>query len=455
MPLGEQGPRLMPGHGRVRLMAAINGEQVGTERDLPAEQAHLDAVLARLEFLDPPMASDTLCEWTVDDPELALSMVEQLPALPAIAAVDWPRGKAVRVTTLEAGNVQLRVKSERDWFRLDGGATLDEGRVLNLEALLAAAAGSSRFVALGEGAYLALSKSLREKLQALAAVAEADKHGLRAPPLAAGWLDEALEGLATEFDATFSARIDSLRRGQEENFVVPKGLQAELRSYQEDGYAWAMRLAQAGFGACLADDMGLGKTLQALAVLVARAPDGPALVVAPTSVCGNWQAEAGRFAPGLKVSIFGEDGRDELIASAAAGDVVIVSYTLMQQAGEAFAGRTWHTLVADEAQAVKNALAKRSQALFDIPADFRLALSGTPVENRLAELWSIMRFCNAGLLLSSCLGKTIVKFTWWSLTVRFLTIFSVMISLPFGKYSTSFKALRINSFLSSIILSSL
>jgi SNF2 family DNA or RNA helicase len=115
-------------------------------------------------------------------------------------------------------------------------------------------------------------------------------------------------------------------------------------------------------------------------------------------VCGNWLAEAARFAPGLNVSIYGEGEREGVVEAVQAGDVLIVSYTLMQQAAEQFGARTWHTLIADEAQAVKNALAKRSQALFDLPADFRLALSGTPVENRLAELWSIMRFCNPGLL---------------------------------------------------------
>lgn len=162
-----------------------------------------------------------------------------------------------------------------------------------------------------------------------------------------------------------------------------------------------MRLAACGFGACLADDMGLGKTLQALAVLLARAPQGPALVVAPTSLMGNWLAEGQRFAPALNLCIYGEgddDRRDAMIREASAGDVIIVSYALMLQASEAFLSRRWHTLVVDEAQAIKNATAKRSQAVFELEADFRLALSGTPIENRLSELWSILRFCNPGLL---------------------------------------------------------
>ena len=207
-----------------------------------------------------------------------------------------------------------------------------------------------------------------------------------------------LAGTTADTDAGFTARLEQLRSAQATVPTLPSGLQAQLRPYQEDGYAWAMRLAQAGFGACLADDMGLGKTVQTLGVLLARAAGGPALVIAPTSVCGNWLAETRRFAPALNVTIYGEGDRAALVDSAGPGDVVIVSYALVQLARDAFAARTWHTLVADEAQAIKNAAAKRSLAVFDLSADFRMALSGTPIENRLAELWSIMHFCNPGLL---------------------------------------------------------
>ena len=303
-PFGMQGPRLVPGHGRRRVMAAIAGESVGCERDLAAEQAHLDAVLERLDFLDP--LADGGNEWTVDDPELALAMVEALPTLPAVAALDWPRGKPVRVSTAELKHLSISVASRHDWLSVAGRATLDEGKVLELQVLLAAAQAKSRFVALGDGAYLALSKSLRDRLQALAAVTESGKDGIVAPALAAPWLQETLDGAAVDFDREFRERLDRLRSAQDTTPAIPAGLQAELRPYQEDGFAWATRLAAAGFGACLADDMGLGKTLQALAVLLARAAGGPALVVAPTSVCGNWLLEAARFAGGLQLELYGD-----------------------------------------------------------------------------------------------------------------------------------------------------
>lgn len=397
-PLGESGPRLIPGMGRKRLMAAINGETVGAARDLALEQSHLDAVLDALPFLDDYALDGGAAEWEVGDPEHALALVEALPALPAIAGLDWPRGKPVRVMTVDIAQLAVSVKSERDWFRISGQVLADENLVLGFAALLDAARSRSRFIAMGNGAYVALTQALKERLADLDAVMESDKHGARLPRLAAAWVDEALQGAQLETDKTFREAIDRLQFAQGQAVALPHALQAELRPYQEDGYVWASRLAQAGFGACLADDMGLGKTLQALALLVARAEGGPALVIAPTSVCGNWLAEASRFAPSLRLHLYGEGEREAVLNDAAAFDVVVVSYTLLQQAGAMFAAKAWHTVVADEAQAIKNAAAKRSQAVFELQADFRLALSGTPVENRLAELWSIMRFVNPGLL---------------------------------------------------------
>lgn len=397
-PLGEQGPRFVPGAGRERVMAAFDGETVGTRRDLARERAGLEGVLDAIPFLDDAPSALTACEWTVSEPELALSLVETLPGLEAVAGIDWPKGRSVRVASADVSHLSITVRKDREWFRLGGQVAVDESLVMDFEALLAASRGASRFVALGDGAYLALTHSLKQRLAEIAAVAEADKHGSRVAPVSAAWLRDVLDGAAVQTDRHFEEQVDRLQRAQAQTFSLPTTLQAELREYQEEGFVWASRLAAAGFGGCLADDMGLGKTLQALAVLLARASGGPALVVAPTSVCGNWIAEGGRFAPSLSLRLLGEQGRDAQIADAGPGDVIVVSYTLLLQAQEAFAARHWHTVIADEAQAIKNAAAKRSLAMFDLEADFRLALSGTPVENRLAELWSILRFVNPGLL---------------------------------------------------------
>ncbi|WP_240635940.1 DEAD/DEAH box helicase [Caldimonas tepidiphila] len=406
-PLGPDGPRLAPGQGRARLIAAVKGETLGAQRELKAERRHLDAVLEALapacaELAAMPEGSAGPCEWRIDSPDEALAVVEALPRLDAaLSGIDWPKGRAVQVITAGVPQLQVRVRSAADWFTLGGELRIEDERVATLEQLLAwSTEGKGRFVPLGEGRFLALTAELRARVQALAAVGETQRGATRVPALAAAWLRDELEGAALEADAEFEARLRRLDAAQQAQAPVPPGLLTELRPYQEEGLRWALRLAQAGLGACLADDMGLGKTVQALAVLLARAAAGAALVVAPTSLVGNWQAEAARLAPSLRVSVYGDGDtlRADQVREAGAGDVLLVSYALLQQSAEAFAAREWHTLVVDEAQAIKNALAKRSQAVHELRAGFRLALSGTPIENRLSELWSVMRFANPGLL---------------------------------------------------------
>ena len=179
---------------------------------------------------------------------------------------------------------------------------------------------------------------------------------------------------------------------------VPSTLTAELRDYQQEGFAWLSRLATWGAGACLADDMGLGKTLQALALIISKAPAGPSLVVAPTSVCANWLDECHSFAPTLKPVLFGSGDRQSMIRDAGPFDLVVTSYGLMQQSIEHLQDKRWQTLILDEAQAIKNPVTKRSKAVARLNAEFKIALTGTPVENHLGELWSLFNFLNPGLL---------------------------------------------------------
>lgn len=403
MPFGSFGPTVPPGVGRERLMTLHDGLSLATRRHLQVEMDHLRSVLDALPFLDGSEAGEA--GWLLDTPELALQAVELLPTLPAIAALDWPRGRPVRVTTVAPHALAVRVTSERQWFALEGELKVDDARVVGLQQLMQMAQQSKagRFVALGEGEYLALTDRLRQQLADLAALGGVRPDGVFALPAAgAAWLEATLDGMQVEGDNPWRNRLDALQAAATLQPELPKGLRAELRGYQAEGYAWMARLAHAGLGACLADDMGLGKTVQTLALLLSRADRGPALVIAPTSVAGNWLAEARTFAPGLRATIYGdpgnERGRDDSIDDAGPGDLLIVSYSLVQLDGERFGRRTWATLVMDEAQAVKNAATKRAKSVAELKADFRLALTGTPVENRLADLWSIMNMLNPGLL---------------------------------------------------------
>ncbi|MFC4520753.1 DEAD/DEAH box helicase [Cupriavidus pinatubonensis] len=398
-PLGPLGPRLAPGAGRERLMATVRGETLATQRDLDAELANVAEVFAELPFLVPLAPPDGEHSWVLDDPEDALAVVEALPRLAGVQALEWPRGKEMRVVAADLPQLSVAVETRNTWYRLVGELRVAEGLVLELGKLIDwTSSHAGRFVPMGQGVYIALTRTLRGRLRDLASVADQVPDGIRVPLMATPWLDDVLAGAGVDPDAHFRQRLARLRTARETDITLPPNLAAELRPYQYDGYRWAMTLASAGLGACLADDMGLGKTLQALAVLLARAGGGAGLVIAPTSVCGNWAAEARRFAPTLNVHVYAEGEREALLTQAGAGDLVIVSYTLLQQARQAFCAREWHTVVADEAQAIKNAASRRAQALFDLPSGFRMVLSGTPIENRLAELWSVMRFCNPGLL---------------------------------------------------------
>ncbi|WP_245619731.1 DEAD/DEAH box helicase [Methylomicrobium agile] len=206
-----------------------------------------------------------------------------------------------------------------------------------------------------------------------------------------------------------SALADMLEKLRHQQHLQPiediPGLNAELREYQKRGVAWLVFLEQLGLSGCLADDMGLGKTLQVIARLVMardEAGRGPSLLIAPISVLGNWRKEIERFAPQLKTRLHHGSERckneREFAAAAEAVDVVIVSYPLALRDAKLFQALKWRRIVLDEAQNIKNPEAKQTKAIFKLNADYRWALTGTPVENRLLDLWSIFNFLNPGYL---------------------------------------------------------
>jgi SNF2 family DNA or RNA helicase len=186
----------------------------------------------------------------------------------------------------------------------------------------------------------------------------------------------------------------------------PGGLNAQLRPYQLYGYSWLHFFRRWGLGACLADDMGLGKTIQTIALLLQEKETlgelpAPTLLICPTSVVTNWEREIQRFAPSLKAFVHRGVSRlrgDEFTQAVQSADIVLTSYPLARLDAEALQAVQWAWVVLDEAQNIKNPEAKQTQAIRKLPAEFRLALTGTPVENRLSELWSIMHFLNPGYL---------------------------------------------------------
>ncbi len=205
--------------------------------------------------------------------------------------------------------------------------------------------------------------------------------------IASGWLGDLL-------DDALHATIEPIDN--------PPGFEGVLRAYQSRGVGWLAFLGRLGLGACLADDMGLGKTAQLIATLLADSIDAPTLVVCPVSVLGNWQRELERFAPTLRVKVHHGPDRlragDQPFAERASADVVLTSYAIVARDTQLLAEVPWGRLVLDEAQQVKNAGTAQSKAIRALGASRRIALTGTPVENRLSELWSLMHVLNPGLL---------------------------------------------------------
>jgi SNF2 family DNA or RNA helicase len=210
--------------------------------------------------------------------------------------------------------------------------------------------------------------------------------------------------LEVELNSHLLALLHQLGQPSElKELAVPDGLRAELRGYQREGFTWLSFLRKLGLGACLADDMGLGKTIQFITYLLHHQAESesPALLICPTSVLGNWQKELARFAPDLKVLLHYGKGRlngGALSTVLKDTDIVITSYAIALLDQETLQETFWSSLCLDEAQNIKNAQNKQSIAVRSLKARHRIAMTGTPIENRLSELWSIYDFLNPGYL---------------------------------------------------------
>ena len=400
-PLDTGGPYLRPGAGAVSLMADVEGSRCLAERDLEEERRRAGAlerslpVLATLPELDG--------QWYAATPEEALPVLVELREAVARgeALVEWPEGEKFKLSRpVSAADLNLRLGSGDRWFTVEGELRVDDERVLDMRQLLELVqATPHRFLPLGEGEFVALTRELRRHLEELAAYVERRGRKLTLHPLAALALDD-LTGQVGRLDAApgWHDRLAEMRAAQARTETPPSTLKARLRDYQLQGFQWLARLAHLGFGACLADDMGLGKTVQALAVILHCADQGPTLVVAPTSVCANWLTEARRFAPTLRLVPFGGADRQAQLADLGPFDLVVTSYGLLHQEAALLTGVAWQTVVLDEAQAIKNSTTRRSQAAMHLQAQFRLITTGTPIENHLGEFFTLFHFINPGLL---------------------------------------------------------
>nr|WP_269440655.1 DEAD/DEAH box helicase [Micromonospora tarapacensis] len=295
---------------------------------------------------------------------------------------------------------------EHDWFDLSVQVSVG-GEAVGFAELFAALAQDQQYLILPSGSYFALDRpefgQLRELIAESRALADAPPGTLRVGRFQAGLWDELADlGEITGQAAGWQRSVRALSEADPAaDQPVPPEVRAQLRPYQQDGFRWLATLHGHGLGGVLADDMGLGKTLQTLALICHARADRPFLVVCPASVVDNWAREAARFTPELDVRTITQTAarRGAGLADAVGGaEVVVTSYTLFRLEYDDYRAHDWAGLILDEAQFVKNSQSQAHRCAKLLPAPFKLAITGTPMENNLGELWALCSITAPGLL---------------------------------------------------------
>ncbi|HMV86885.1 MAG TPA: SNF2-related protein [Blastocatellia bacterium] len=331
------------------------------------------------------------------------------------------------------GKFNLDVTSGIDWFELHGKVDFD-GQSANLPALLSALKRGESLVKLDDGTYGMLPEEWLGKYGLLAGLGQVEGNHLRFKKAQLGVLDALLASQPeADFDTAFAkARQELMRFEGVKSVDPPTGFAGELRPYQREGLGWMSFLQQFNFGGCLADCMGLGKTVQVLALLESRrqlragetkrrregekdsqsprppvppSPLPPSLVVVPKSLVFNWHQEAIRFAPKLRVLEHTGQERGNVAEQLNDYDLILTTYGTMRNDAVDFKDIQFDYVILDEAQAIKNADTVSAKAVRLLKSNHRLALSGTPIENHLGELWSLFEFLNPGMLGSASIFK--------------------------------------------------
>jgi superfamily II DNA or RNA helicase len=325
--------------------------------------------------------------------------------VPALARAGWKlqvKGRKFRHST----GFRAELSSGIDWFDLRAEVEFGEAKA-ELPAVLEALRRNEGVVELTDGSFGLLPEELLEKYGMLLKFGKVEEGGVRFSRSQAGLLDVLLAGKGeVKVDEVFVRARERLAGfAGVKAAAQPRGFSGTLRGYQLEGLGWMHFLREFGFGGCLADDMGVGKTPQVLALLEERRAKReagedvpPSLVVAPRSLIYNWQLEAAKFTPALKVLDHTGTSRARETEAFTGYDLVLTTYGTLRRDAASFKDHQFDYVILDEAQAIKNAASESAKAARLLEANHRLALSGTPVENHLGELWSLFEFLNPGML---------------------------------------------------------
>lgn len=400
----EDSPIKIPGLGEPSVVFKKKNESTPIEiqRDLEKEIQITNDLTKQLSVLDEFLNEENYA-YSSDSISSVLELLKEIKEKNLDCEIKWCEGKKYNVVgSVSSSKFGLSVDiNANNYLSVSGNIELSEGRYMSLKNLLDSLDNSyGNFIKIDDDNFVAITSELKSRLEKLKTITTSGKKGeILAHPLAGN----TLENLMGDIKCKFSERIGKIitKRDEAMNLSVytPKTLDAELRSYQKEGFTWLYRLSQWGVGACLADDMGLGKTIQTITLILKLACKGSTLIVAPTSVCPNWEREIFKFAPSLIVKRLKEsENRKEMIDSMKVGEILIVSYGLFSIEADLLSNKEWELAIFDEAQALKNSSTQRAKTATQINAKMRIALTGTPIENNLDDLWSIFNIINPGLL---------------------------------------------------------
>lgn len=317
--------------------------------------------------------------------------------------LEWPAGGRIAIHDNSTMTNSLYLSHiSTTWFQLQGRVYIDEEYYLDICELLAVLKRKpiNSYYPVDERTYIRLSHCLEKQLKAVGHIATRNDSTVMIPSVrAAELVSLGNKNLSIDGDEQFCLLQQRIKDAHAAKFDIPSGLNATLRSYQKAGFEWMARLDHWGAGGCLADDMGLGKTVQTVTMLLYKAELGVSMVVSPAAVLYNWADEISRFAPSLNpIVLRDQPDRTTTLSLLKACDVLLVSYSMLVNMSEDLLPVEWNMVCLDEAHVIKSAKTEMAKVVLRLKARTRLALTGTPLQNKAIDIWSVFHFLNPGLL---------------------------------------------------------